>query len=430
MNSPEPPIITATLVTSEVITAEIISPQLTESQLTEPQTPPATGDVLQPSPLVVSSMKRSWGDWAVRFLWGVLSVPYRLFQFAALLLLLAICSTLPILQLASLGYMLEAGKRIAQHGNLLYGLPGLAKAGRIGTFLLGASITFLPVWLVRDFAITGQLIDPTNNSVQVLEVVSWIMFAMWSSHLLWAIARGGSWWHYYWPQPLRMVREAWRPSFWNQAMDQLWAEAAGLKLPSLWWLGTRAFISGLCWLALPATLMAIGLRGEERTPVQAFLGFSGAILMMLITMYLPFLQMNLAIENRFRAGFELRKVRRQYSNAPWSFLWANFLTLGLALPLYLLRIEATPDEYVWLLSLFFVLFTLPGRWFSGFAIYRSQKTGQKHGWYSRFPAYIIQWAYVPIYLGFIYLSLLVVWDGIASVFFQHAFLIPLPFRGT
>lgn len=435
MNSPETPIITATLVnseviTSEVITAEIISPQPTVSQLTESQTPSATGDVMQRSPTIASNVKRSWGGWAVRFLWGVVRVPFRLFQFASLLLLLAICSTLPILQLASLGYMLEAGKRIAQHGNLFYGLPGLAKAGRIGTFLLGASITFLPVWLVRDFAITGQLIDPANNSVQVLEVVSWIMFAMWISHLLWAIARGGSWWHYYWPQPLRIVREAWRPSFWNRAMDQLWTEAAGLKLPSLWWLGTRAFIGGLCWLALPATLMAIGLRGEDRTPLQALLGFSGAILMMLITMYLPFLQMNLAIENRFRAVFELRKVRRQYSSAPWCFLWANFLTLGLALPLYLLRIEATPDEYVWLLSLFFVLFTLPGRWFSGFAIYRSQKTGQKHGWYSRFPAYIIQWAYVPIYVGFIYLSLLVVWDGIASVFFQHAFLIPLPFRGT
>jgi hypothetical protein len=357
-------------------------------------------------------------------------IPVVIFQFAALLLLLAICSTIPVVQLASLGYMLEAGKRIAKHGNLLYGLPGLKKAGRIGTFLLGALLTFLPVWLVRDFAITGQLIDPSNNAIQVLEIVSWLMFSGWVAHLLWSIARGGRWWHYLWPQPLRILREAWRPSFWNRSMDELWQEANQWQLFGLWWLGFRAFIGGLCWLAIPATLMAIGLRGEDPSPIQGLLGLIGAFSMMLLTMYLPFLQMNMAIENRFGALFALRKVRRQYSSAPWTFLIANFLTLALAIPLYFLRIEATPEEYVWLLCLFFVLFSLPGRWLTGFAIYRSERTGKKHRWYSRFPAYLAQWAYVPIYLGFLYLSLLVVWDGVASVFFQHAFLIPLPFQGT
>jgi hypothetical protein len=427
MNSTEPHIITATIVSPEIITADRVD--LPESDAPAmPITATALNALLDSTKSTTPT--RTWGAFLSALAWGVLRIPFRLFQFASLLLLLAICSTLPVLQLASLGYMLEAGRRIAKNGNLLCGLPGLAKAGHIGTFLLGASLTFLPVWLVRDFAITGQLIDPSNNSVQILEIVSWVMFAMWVSHLMWSVARGARWWHYLWPQPIRILREAWRPIFWNQAMDRLWNGSSALNLPNLWWLGFRAFIGGLCWLAIPATFMAIGLRGEDRTPLQALIGFVGAILMMLITMYLPFLQMNLAVENRFRAVFELRKVRRQYSSAPWSFLLANFLTLALALPLYLLRIEATPGEYVWLLCLFFVLFSLPGRWFSGFAIYRSQRTGKKHGWYSRFPAYLVQWAYVPIYLGFLYLSLLVVWDGIASVFFQHAFLIPLPFQGT
>lgn len=427
MNAAEPPIITATIVPPEIVQADIMPS--TEKSLS-PQPLPETHPLVPTPAAVATPAQRTWKGFLVFIFWATLRTPLRLFQFASLLLLLAVCSTLPVIQLASLGYMLEAGKRIAQKGNFFYGLPGLAKAGHIGTFLLGASLTFLPVWLVRDFAITGQLIDPSSNSVQVLEIISWVMFAAWVSHLMWSIARGGRWWHYLWPQPIRMLREAWRPSFWNQAMDRLWNEAAALKLPVLWWLGFRAFVGGLCWLAIPATLMAIGLRGEERTPGQAIIGFMGAVLMMLVTMYLPFLQMNLAVENRFRAVFELRKVRKQYSNAPWSFLLANFFTLALALPLYLLRIEATPGEYVWLLCLFFVLFTLPGRWFTGFAVYRSQRTGKKHGWYSRFPAYLVQWGYVPIYLGFIYLSLLVVWDGIASVFFQHAFLIPLPFQGT
>jgi len=401
----ETPVLVATIVEPDIITADLVAT-------------PESGST------------RTWGQLFRAIVRALFRIPVVMFQFAALLLLLAICSTIPVVQLASLGYMLEAGKRIARHGNLLYGLPGLKKAGRIGTFLLGASLTFLPVWLVRDFAITGQLIDPSNDAIQVLEVVSWLMFGCWVAHLLWSLARGGRWWHYLWPQPVRILREAWRPSFWNRAMEELWQEANQWKLFGLWWLGFRAFIGGLCWLAIPATLMAVGLRGEDRTPIQGLIGLIGAFSMMLLTMYLPFLQMNMAIENRFGALFALRKVRRQYSSAPWTFLIANFLTLALAIPLYLLKIEATPEEYVWLLCLFFVLFSLPGRWLTGFAIYRSQRTGKKHRWYSRFPAYLAQWAYVPIYLGFLYLSLLVVWDGVASVFFQHAFLIPLPFQGT
>ncbi|MBL8871209.1 MAG: hypothetical protein JNK90_15535, partial [Planctomycetaceae bacterium] len=202
MNSAEPPIITATIVPTEIITAEILP-----SPVEEKLAPPPTAALSIASPDVHDKQARSWGKFAAATFWGVLNIPFRLFQFASLLLLLAVCSTLPVLQLASLGYMLEAGKRIAQHGNFLYGLPGLAKAGRIGTFLLGASLTFLPVWLVRDFAITGQLIDPSSNSVQVLEILSWIMFAMWASHLIWSIARGGRWYHYLWPQPIRILRE-------------------------------------------------------------------------------------------------------------------------------------------------------------------------------------------------------------------------------
>jgi hypothetical protein len=420
MSTSEPSIITATLLPPEIVTADlVVAPPNVQPQSVEP-----------PRELPPSTTPRSWRAFTWSTVWAILRIPLRLFQFASLLLILAVCSTIPLIQLASLGYMLEAGKRIANRGNLMYGLPGLATAGRIGVFLLGTGVTFLPVWLIRDFAITGQLIDPASGSVQTLEVISWIVFAMWISNTLWAAARGGKWWHFVWPQPLRILREAWRPSFWNQAMDRLWNAAVQLNFPSLLWLGLRAFIGGLCWLAIPATLMAIGLRSEDRTPLQAFIGFLGAVMMMLVAMYLPFLQMNLAIENRFIAVFELRKVRRQYSTAPWSFLLANFLTLALAVPLYLLRIEATPEEYVWLLCLFFVLFSLPGRWFTGYAIYRSGRTGQKHSWFSRWPAYLSLWAYVPIYIGFLYLSLLVVWDGIASVFLQHAFLIPLPFQGT
>jgi len=429
MNPTDPPIITATLVPPPHTVEEIISADLVTTPATPTESTQPTNHLVEASQTSLqSSARRTTSIWTI--IQSILGVPHRIFQFAALLFLLAVCSTIPILQWASLGYMLDAGSRIATSGRWRSGLPGLKLAGRIGVILFGSAITFLPVWLVRDFAITGQLIDPLSNQAFNLETISWVMFGFWICHVIWAAVRGGKWWHFLWPQPVRFLREGWRPSLWNKALDRLASQFSRMQIPRLLWLGFRAFIGGLCWLALPASLMAIGLRGEERTPAQALVGFVGAVLMMMAVMYVPFLQMNLARENRFRAIFEVSKVFRQYRAAPWAFMFANFFTLGLAIPLYLLRIEATPEEYVWLLCLFFVLFTLPAKWLTGWAIYRAERRVQKRIWLSRYPAFFIQWGFVPIYIGFVYLSLLVVWDGVASVFLQHAFLIPLPFQGT
>jgi hypothetical protein len=385
---------------------------------------------INPAQLAITP-KRSWIAAFVRGLGSLIWYsPWRLFQFASLLVLLAVTSTIPVLQLASLGYMLEAGSRIARSGHWREGLPGLGMAGRIGSFFLGASLTFLPVWFIKDFATTAQLINPGSVDAKFLETFSWVLFFTWMGNLTWVFLRGAKWWHFYWPQPIRFVKEIWRPSTWQRANDNLWSAITRLRLPLLLWLGFRGGLGALCWLAIPATFMAIGLRAREEAPLLGLIGLMGAIGMTLVVMYIPFLQINLATQNRFMAIFDLKAVRNQYRCAPWSFLLALIGTLALAIPLYLLRIEATPEEYVWLPCVFFVLFTLPAKWLVGWAIYRSGKTGQKHSWWSRYPTYVVEWLAVPIYILFLYLSLLVVWDGITSVFLQHAFLIPLPFRGT
>ena len=232
---------------------------------------------------LVATPKRSW---IASFFRGLGSLiwysPWRLFQFASLLVLLAVTSTIPVLQLASLGYMLEAGGRIAQSGRWREGLPGLGMAGRIGSFLLGATLTFLPVWFIKDFATTAQLINPGSVDAKFLETFSWILFFAWMGNLTWVFLRGAKWWHFYWPQPIRFVKEIWRPSTWQRANDNLWSAITRLQLPSLLWLGFRGGLGALCWLAIPATFMAIGLRAREEAPLLGLIGLIGAIGMTLV----------------------------------------------------------------------------------------------------------------------------------------------------
>lgn len=83
MNSAEPPIITASIVPAEIITAEILPSPVEEMVATSP-----IAALSISSPVVRDKQSRTWGTLAVAIFWGVLNIPFRLFQFASLLLLL------------------------------------------------------------------------------------------------------------------------------------------------------------------------------------------------------------------------------------------------------------------------------------------------------------------------------------------------------
>ncbi len=374
------------------------------------------------------SRASSWTSfaWWIRLPGRVL---YAIFQFLSLVILLAVVSAIPILQLASLGYLLEVSRRIADPKQGRRVLPGIDRATRIGVILAGATLTWLPVWLVSNYAYSAELIEPGSVVSQRWHIAAWIVSLLWVVHVAWAALRGGCWYHFLWPAPIRFLRQIWRPSTWQRAEDSLWNYTVGLKIPSLMWLGFRGFLGGLMWLAVPAGMMVIGLRANEQ-PVRALIGFIGALLMTWVILYVPFLQVQMARENRFSAFFDVRSIRRDFKRAPWAYALAFFVTLLVSLPLYIFRIESLPKELLWLPCVFFVLLTLPARMLVGWAMRRGHRDIPKRHWLSRWGAWGFQIIGIPAYVLFLYLSTLASWDGALIILIQHAFLLPVPLSGT
>src|SRR5262249_21276648 len=142
------------------------------------------------------------------------------------------------------------------------------------------------------------------------------------------------------------------------------------------WLGVRGFVGTLPWLAIPISLIVVG---RFAAPV----GFVGAVVFGIVLMYVPFLQMRFAAENRFRALFEWRAVRQRFKRAAWAFAFAFFITLAFAVPLYLLKIEMIPREAAWLPGLLFIVFIWPARMLTGWAYGRSGRRVLPRHWFFR-----------------------------------------------
>ncbi|RMF37755.1 MAG: hypothetical protein D6753_17055, partial [Planctomycetota bacterium] len=239
----------------------------------------------------------------------------RCWDFASLCTLLAVVAALPIVQLASLGYLLRGAANLAQGRPWKDALPGLRTAGKIGTFLLLAAVSWLPVWLINDLSYSAQLLQPGSRGAALWRGAAGAVTGLWLLHITWAALRGGRWWHFLWPAPLRFVREIWRPRTWSTALDRLYLLVRGLRLPHLWWLGTRGALGALVWVSIPVTMMIIGLRALE-LDAAGIVGILGALSMIGVMLYLPFLQIQMAADNRFWAMFQVRRVRRRFLFAP------------------------------------------------------------------------------------------------------------------
>jgi hypothetical protein len=216
-----------------------------------------------------------------------------------------------------------------------------------------------------------------------------------------------------------------RGGFYSRCRDAVCDFVIGLRLPHYLYLGFRGFVVGLAWLLIPATCLAVG---RQPFPGAGVIAFLGVLQMILIVQYLPFLQMRLAVSNRWREGFNLAGVRQDFRFAPWAFAVSLFMTLLLALPLYLLKIEVIPREAAWLPGLVFIAFLAPARlavgWAMGRAI-RRRTIGPRHGlwrWSARPLCLVTSAAYV----FWLFLTPYTSWNGVATFYEQHAFLLPIP----
>lgn len=352
----------------------------------------------------------------------------RLVGGATVILVLAVISAIPLLNLLSLGYLLEASGRVARTGRLRDGWIGLAGFAVVGKILLAGWIALLPVRLVHSFWRDAELIAPGSANATTLRAILVILLLAVSLHLLWAVIRGGKWRHFLWPAPLRFLRWIGSDLRLRSAWGAIAARFRSLHLLHFFRLGALGFAGALLWLALPV-LILMAAATFANPGISLLTSLLGSILLGLAVLYLPYLQTRFALTGRFREFLDPFAARRSFRKAPLAFWLALAATLLFALPLYLLKIELTPAEVAWLPNVVFVLFIFPARLLLGWSLARAERRETARIWVSRWAARLAALPVVAVYVFFVWISQYLSWHGSLGLLEQHAFLVPAPLLG-
>jgi hypothetical protein len=367
-----------------------------------------------------SRLRRSIGGFAsgVEWIFGTLS----------LVVALAVLATIPIVQLLSLGYLLEVSGRVARTGCVSAGWTiGTRKAAVLGRIAVGVSILMIPLWIASSMRFSARLIDPQSRAARGWGAALAVLSVLVLAQIVSALLRGGRIRSFLWPRPIKTVRLALEPGAYARARDAVCDFLISLRLPYYFWLGLRGFVGAAAWLVVPVSLLAAASRLPPGIGVLA--GLVGGALLALVLVHLPFLQARFSEENRFAAMFDLLALRRRFARAPLAFLIALAFTLVLALPLYLLKIEIVPREAAWLPSVLFVVSIFPARILTGWALARANERRRSRFGLWRWSARLAMLPIVLAYVLLVYFTQYLSWYGVWSLYEQHAFLVPAPFLG-
>jgi hypothetical protein len=353
---------------------------------------------------------------------GLASVLDWLFGFACLILFLSVLAALPILQFLTMGYFLESSARVTRRGRLRDGIIGVRRASRLGRTALGAWLCTLPTLLADSFANSAELIDPGGRVARAWRAVLFVVAAVSFLHIAFACIRGGRLRYFLWPigNVLWLMKRLPDGGLYSSARDDFWNYVVSMRLPYYLRLGFLGFLGTFVWLAVPAMLIAAG----GRVPP---LGLIGALVLGFVAPSLPFLQVRYALEQSFSSLFSLRAVRDRFRRAPWAFALALLILVIAAIPLYLLKIEMIPREAAWLPSLVFVIFLAPAHLLVGWAYSRSIRREQPRHWFFRGLGRVAILPVAAFYVLVVFLTQYTSWGGYASLYEQHAFLLPVPF---
>ncbi len=127
--------------------------------------------------------------------------------------------------------------------------------------------------------------------------------------------------------------------------------------------------------------------------------------------------------------FEVRAVRDHFRRAPVAFLIALAGTLLFAVPLYLLKIEIIPRERPGCRAWCSFAFIFPARLLAGWAYGRAGRRTEPRNIVTRSGARLLMAPLAIAYVVIVYFTQFTSWHGIASLYEQHAFLVPVPFLG-
>ncbi|MCA9056259.1 MAG: hypothetical protein KDA75_20660, partial [Planctomycetaceae bacterium] len=193
-------------------------------------------------------------------------------------------------------------------------------------------------------------------------------------------------------------------------------------------LGVRGFFAAFVWLLVPTLIYA-----SVRTPggPGALQMLLGGTLLVLAFAWVPFLQARVAVENRWRAGIELRQIRDLFRHAPFAWLTAVIVTYVLALPLYLFKAFSPPQDALWPITLIFIVSIYPARLITGWAYNRAvqrRAAGLKSWWTTRLLVRLV--AMLPllaVYVFILYFTQFLGAHGKLTLYEHHAFLLPWPY---
>ncbi len=427
-------------------------------------------DGIVPDPIEMAAV--SGRSWPFRLAGFCSKCFARIFGTCSTIFLLAVLANVPILQLITFGYLLDSSGRAARGQKFRTQFSGIKKATQLGGLLLGAWLLIWPARLVSGFLLDAAIIDPGSAQTNGLRVFHWLLTIGTIGHIFAAIICGAKLRYFFWPliapfslaiwlvrkssitrkllsltvgwlspklvadicnaQPITdwflpaiFVRRLFNENLFEISRIAIWEFVVNLELPRYFMLGLKGLIGTVCWLALP-TLMLAGSTSEE--PVVAGLClFIGIVVSVPVFAMLPFVQSRFAADGKLRRFFEPFQVLRMFGRAPMAHLVSLFLILLFALPLFALKIEEVPAEFLWSLSLLFIAFGWPSHMIAGWAVGRAAKKEKPVRWWLRYP---IQFFAAPVSFAFaviFYLTRYISWNGTLSLLENHVFLLPAPF---
>ncbi|MBA4191759.1 MAG: hypothetical protein C0467_27585 [Planctomycetaceae bacterium] len=358
-------------------------------------------------------LRRAWALTASVLEW--------LFGLASLLLGLAILASVLVGQFLVLGYLLEVCGRVARSGRFRDGFIGVRTFARLGGIAIACGLLWLPLYGMSIFAENAAIIDPYGPATKQWKTGLTVLATLYVLHVVAACLRGARFRDFFRPLNLLwLVRRVRRGGSYSEARDRFWDFVVTKRLPYYFWFGVRGFVGAFLWLAIPLALLGQG----HRNPA---LGIVGAMLLAVVVMYLPFLQARFARDNRLRAYRELRPVREEYRRAPLAFSLALVIQLLAAVPLYLLKIEAIPRDLIFLEGVVFLAFIFPARLVAGWAYSRPARREVPRHWTFRWGGRLLMLPAIGAYVLVVFASQHIGWQGISSLYQQHAFLLPVPF---
>lgn len=356
----------------------------------------------------------------------------RLFAFVSLMLVLAVLAAIPIVNFFVLGYFLNVEGRVARSGKIRDGFPMLEIAPRFVTIAAGVWIFLLPLRFLSSFAADARLIDPGSAADINLHLGLNIAWGVVTIHLIFALARGGSFWCFARPfknirWTIKQLREG---SYFAHADQKIQEFVQRMEIRKHFSLGVRGFAVALLWLFIPTVLFSIA---EEPEGIQILLTLIGGFLLAITLSWAPFLQARFAAEERFSAGMQLREVRSLYAHSPIVWSLSLVVLYVLALPLYLFKAFLLPADAMWLITLVFVVSIYPTRILLGWVYHRAvrkREAEKKAYWLIRWLFGILIILLLAVFVFILFFTQFLGEQGKLVLFHHHSLLLPAPFQGT